>query len=298
MRERTRPPTHRTSNTSGRVQPSVWLTGQVCARDQRRGRYLPASAAHPAKMRPSIARYLIATYSSPGGLVFDPMCGAGTTPVEAIHLGRDGIGVEYEPRWVKLARANLTHAKHQGATGFGQVVRGDARHLPDLLPGELRGLVNLIVTSPPYGASTHGNPQDRAGPCGQILRLDHRYGDDRGNLAYASPDQLADGLTRILAGCRPLLAPGAHVAVVVRPYRHRGELVDIPGMVVAAAHVAGFELIDRGIALLAGVRGGRLIRRASFFQLLRVRHAVERGDRQWLLQHEIGLVFVPAGGGT
>jgi modification methylase len=34
----------------------------------------------------------------PGDLVADPMCGIGATLVEAIHLGRDAIGVEYEPR--------------------------------------------------------------------------------------------------------------------------------------------------------------------------------------------------------
>src|SRR5690606_22569289 len=56
---------------------SVWLTGQVCSRDQRRHRYLHASLAHPGKMLPSIARYLIATYTSPGDLVLDPMAGIG-----------------------------------------------------------------------------------------------------------------------------------------------------------------------------------------------------------------------------
>jgi DNA modification methylase len=30
-------------------------------------------------------------------VVLDPMCGIGTTLVEAVHLGRHAIGVEYEP---------------------------------------------------------------------------------------------------------------------------------------------------------------------------------------------------------
>jgi hypothetical protein len=32
----------------------------------------------------------------PGDLVLNPMCGIGTTLVEAVHAGRDPIGVEYE----------------------------------------------------------------------------------------------------------------------------------------------------------------------------------------------------------
>ena len=68
---------------------SVWATAQQDARTQRRGRYLPASTAHPAKMLPAIAATAITRYSEPGDLVADPMCGIGTTLVEAIHLGRD-----------------------------------------------------------------------------------------------------------------------------------------------------------------------------------------------------------------
>ena len=49
----------------------------------------------------------IATYTKPGDLVLDPMAGIGSTLVEAVHLGRDAIGVEYEPQWADLGRANI-----------------------------------------------------------------------------------------------------------------------------------------------------------------------------------------------
>ena len=71
------------------VELSVWATAQQDARTQRRGRYLPASTAHPAKMLPAIA---ITPYTRPGDLVADPMCGIGTTLVEAIHLVAAGDG--------------------------------------------------------------------------------------------------------------------------------------------------------------------------------------------------------------
>jgi modification methylase len=75
-------------------------------------------------MLPATARQAIAAYTQPGDLVLDPMCGIGTTLVEAAHLGRHALGIEYEARWAQLARANLTLATSQGAPGTGQV------HLP------------------------------------------------------------------------------------------------------------------------------------------------------------------------
>jgi DNA methylase len=85
--------------TSAAPQGSVFLTGQICSREQRRGRYTPESLAHPGRMLPSIARLLIRTYTQIGDWVCDPMAGIATTVVEAMHLGRHGIGVEYEARW-------------------------------------------------------------------------------------------------------------------------------------------------------------------------------------------------------
>ena len=135
---------------------SVWPTAQQPASAQRTGWYLPGSTAHPAKMLPAIARHAITAYSQVGELVVDPMCGIGTTLVEATRLGRDAVGVELEPRWADLARANLAHARTLGATGTGRVVTGDARQLLELVGPELTGRVALVVTSPPYGSSVHG----------------------------------------------------------------------------------------------------------------------------------------------
>ncbi|WP_328414778.1 site-specific DNA-methyltransferase [Micromonospora sp. NBC_00389] len=86
---------------------SVWLTCQIPARDQRRGRYVRETSSHPAKMLPHLAAHAISAYTAPGDVVFDPMCGCGTTLLEAMHLGRQGIGVDIEPRYTALAEANV-----------------------------------------------------------------------------------------------------------------------------------------------------------------------------------------------
>jgi hypothetical protein len=275
-------------------QRSVFVTGQVCSREQRRGRYTPESIAHPGKMLPSIARYLIATYTVAGEWVCDPMAGIATTVVEAMHLGRHGIGVEYEPRWARLAAGNIELATSQGASGIGEVVPGDARQLPVLVPPELHGRIALVVTSPPYGPSTHGHVRTPGPRRGKVRKIHHRYG-GASNLAYRDHDELADGFTQILTGAAAILRPGGIVAITARPYRRHGELVDIPGMVVAAGLAAGLRLHEECGALIAGVRDGRLVPRASFFQQKNVRAAIAQGDPQWLTQHEDVLVFQASG---
>src|SRR5207247_5706015 len=123
---------------------SVWPVAQQTARAQRRGRYLPASTAHPGKMLPELARTVIRAYSDPGELVLDPMCGIGTSLVEAIHLDRDAVGVELEPRWAALAAANATLAREQGASAHALALHGDARMLGPGLPDALAGPVALL----------------------------------------------------------------------------------------------------------------------------------------------------------
>jgi DNA methylase len=67
-------------------------------------------------MLPALARAACA-YSDPAELVLDPMCGIGTTLVEAIHLNRDAIGVELEPRWTAIAAGNVVLAREQAPFG-------------------------------------------------------------------------------------------------------------------------------------------------------------------------------------
>ncbi|MGH3494364.1 MAG: TRM11 family SAM-dependent methyltransferase, partial [Sciscionella sp.] len=266
------------------IPVSVWVTGQEVSRTQRHGRYLPDSVRHPGKMLPSIARHAIEAYTQPGEMVFDPMAGIGTSLVEAVHLGRDAIGTEYEPQWVHLTQANLRHAATQGASGTGAVWHADARHLPDELLDRYAGKVRLLLTSPPYGPSNHGQVTvaGRLGHSGKVAKRDNRYSADRRNLAHRSTRELLGGFEAILRAALPLLAPGATVAVTARPWRRGGELVDLPTAVFDALRAAGLTPVERCVALLArddrgdgggGGDGERLIAHGSFCQLKNIRDA-------------------------
>jgi modification methylase len=98
-----------------------------------------------------------------------------------------------------------------------------------------------------------------------VEKYDNRYSDDPANLACHGLGDLLAGFTRILAGCTALLRPGGTVVVTARPWRQRGELVDLPGAV--------------------------LIPRPSVFQLDNIRNARARGEPWHLIVHEDVLIF-------
>jgi modification methylase len=268
---------------------SVWSTAQQPAASQRAGRYLPGSTAHPAKMLPAIARQAIAAYSHPGDLILDPMCGIGTTLIEAMHLDRTAIGVELEPRWAALASANTAHAGRHGATGTATVITGDARQLPNLIDPPLAGKVALVLTSPPYGRSLHG--QVTARPGRGVAKFDDAYSTDPTNLGRVSQSTLLDALQEVLVGCQQLLGAGGLLVLTARPYRRRDQLVDLPGQLTQVAEAVGLILYERNAALLVGLREDRLVPRPSFFQLDRVRKARARGVPLRIIAHEDVLVF-------
>nr|WP_246198883.1 hypothetical protein [Actinomadura syzygii] len=246
-----------------------------------------------------LAAYRSATHRQPTApapllkhaLGVDPMCGIGTTLVEAIHLGRNAVGVEYEPDFVHLTLGNLRHAHAQGASGRYQVACGDARNIATIYR-DLHGEAALVLTSPPYGARTHGHirsGRDNGG--GKVTKHHHRYSTDRSNLAHQPLPGLLDGFGRILVGSATLLQPGGVIGVTVRPIRVKGELIDLPGQVIRTAQCHGLNLTGRYAALLAGLRDGGLVNRASFFQMLETRRARDRGIPACASAHEDLLLF-------
>lgn len=270
---------------------SVWTTAQTSPAAQRKGRYTPESTAHPAKMLPAVAAHAIAHYTKPGDLVLDPMCGIGTTLIEAVHLGRRAVGVEYEQHWVQVTEANLELTRQAGIEAEGRVIHGDARQLTTLLPTDLLGQAALVVTSPPYGPSTHG--QVNVIPGGGVHKYHHRYGNtlDRGNLANIGHHRLLSGFTKILAATAAFLRPGGHVAITIRPWREHAELIDLPSQILACGTHAGLIPVERCVALLARVADNDLVARGSFFQRDFIRKQRGTGLPLHLIAHEDVVLF-------
>ncbi len=271
-------------------------------------------------MLPEIARRAIAAYSDPGDLVLDPMCGIATTVVEAIHQDRRAIGVELESRWAALAAENIAHARSQGAAGSARILTDDARGLGRGVLDELAGKVPLILTSPPYGNATLGDPRggngmERSRACEgrPVTAADRaraaqapnwcRYGDSSGSVARLRYGTTNDALTpregesylqamaAIYTACARMLSPGGYLVLVTKNLRADGAMRNIAGDTITLCQQIGLLFQQHIVALLAALREDCLLPRPSYFQLTHVRHALAKGERTHLVCHEDVLVF-------
>ena len=186
-------------------------------------------------------------------------------------------------------------AREQGVGGEkgidARVFHGDARQLVTLLPPEYVGQAALVVTSPPYGPSTHG--QVSVAPGAGVQKYHHLYGNtlDRVNLANIGHHRLLAGFTRILDALRTFLKPGGHIAITIRPWREHAELIDLPSQILACGRAAGLIPVERNVALLARAAETDLVARGSFFQRDFIRKQREAGLPLHLIAHEDVLVF-------
>jgi hypothetical protein len=100
---------------------------------------------------PQIPRQLMLRYTKKGDWVLDPFAGSGTTLLECIRLGRNGMGIELNPtvaRKTKTAlRSSSIHPKSTVEIAVGDSTRTDFRK-------KLKELgtdgVQLVILHPPY----------------------------------------------------------------------------------------------------------------------------------------------------
>lgn len=78
---------------------------------------------HPAPYPIEVAERLIRMFSFAGDTVLDPFLGTGSTAIAAIRAGRNSIGNEIEPKYLKLARARVkAEAAQVRTTGATEAV--------------------------------------------------------------------------------------------------------------------------------------------------------------------------------
>jgi len=85
--------------------------------------------AFAAKFPPQLPRVFIRGLTVPGDLVLDPMMGSGTTVVEAMLAGRQGIGLDIDPLALRLSHAKTTLIETDAVRDMSHTVVGQARSL-------------------------------------------------------------------------------------------------------------------------------------------------------------------------
>lgn len=93
---------------------------------------------------PAVPRRLIDRWTRPGALVLDPFCGSGTSLVEAILLGRKGLGIDMNPLAVAISRAKVQ-----------SVTLGDVLYRVQDLAANYRGAEDLSLVPEDLGIIFH-----------------------------------------------------------------------------------------------------------------------------------------------
>lgn len=83
----------------------------------------------PAKFFPELPRYLIRKYSEPGDSVLDPMCGSGTTILEAMLNKRKGIGVDIDPIARLITKVKTTPITRDSLETASEILEQQVRKL-------------------------------------------------------------------------------------------------------------------------------------------------------------------------
>lgn len=186
----------------------------------RNKRHLEHGAVYPLKL----ADRVITMYSAKGDLIFDPFNGIGTSIVAASRLGRRGLGIELNPRFIELTNEwlaeedSLFHSSNESIS----VINDDCRNLENHLSANS---VQLTVTSPPYANFIQRSVKDRATTHKKSIIVKENnsrvkaysnHKDDFGNLDY---DQFLVDSKDLFKSLLAVTKPNGYAVWVVKDYR-------------------------------------------------------------------------------
>jgi DNA modification methylase len=110
----------------------------------KRGDWATHNNKYRGNFAPQVARNLILRYSDESDTILDPMCGSGTSLIEAKLLNRNSIGIDINLDAVALSKVALDFTVENSSTHT--VMCHDSRDLSSI-PDDS---IDLIIFHPPY----------------------------------------------------------------------------------------------------------------------------------------------------
>lgn len=102
------------------------------------------------KLPPPLVAYMLARYTSRGDKVLDPMCGGGTTAIEAVSSGRTSINFDINPVSRLVTQALATPEESHALQGFVREVLATAQ------PRKPKAELETYYAPEAYGIITRG----------------------------------------------------------------------------------------------------------------------------------------------
>jgi DNA modification methylase len=180
---------------------------------------------HPAKYPETLVKEFIEFFTKSGMNVLDPMVGTGSTLIACIRSGRNGFGIELNPKYAKIAQ-NQVDAEMAQLNMFSdhpniKIINGDAN---DVAKFEIPK-IDYCITSPPYwdmlrmrGAKTQKNRRETDG-------LDVFYSDDPNDLGNIDDyEKFLELLIRVYRQVYDVMRDKAYLTIIVKNVKKLGKI--------------------------------------------------------------------------
>lgn len=183
---------------------------------------------HPAKFPETLAQEFIEFFTKRGQVVLDPMVGTGSTLVAALRTGRNGYGIELNPKYADLAQ-QITERERQvlGEPANGlvvKVIRENAAHIEKIVLDYQIPTIDYVLTSPPYWDMLHARGAQTQKKRRDSIELDVSYSDDPEDLGNIHDyEEFLTSLTHIYTELKTYLRRGAYLTIIVKNIKKRGK---------------------------------------------------------------------------
>lgn len=105
---------------------------------------------HPATYSPTMMADFIYFFTKKGQLVLDPFCGIGSTLVGCDRTGREGIGIELNPKYAEIAKLRTKQ----------KIIVGNSLDIKRIWKERDLPKVDFCISSPPYWNILHRSTRD------------------------------------------------------------------------------------------------------------------------------------------
>jgi DNA modification methylase len=126
--------------------------------------------AHPAPFLVKDVQKLISMFTKKGMIVLDPFVGSGTTLIACNEINRNGIGIDLNENYRDLFNNRLLESGIELANDIKYIVGNSFYAIDDI------GMVDYIVTSPPYFNILKNDSKGTRNNSGKAYRMAAREG--------------------------------------------------------------------------------------------------------------------------
>ena len=185
---------------------------------KNRGNWATHKSDYRGNWSPYIPRNIILRYSKEKDLILDQFAGGGTTLVEAKLLHRNCIGVDINPKAIKLCKKAITF-EYKNAGGIF-LKRADAKNLNFIENAS----IDLICTHPPYA---------------NIIK----YSDNiKNDISLLKVNDFINAMRIVADECYRVLKFDKYCAILMGDMRKKGRVIPLGFYIMETFVSAGFKL--------------------------------------------------------